>query len=267
MRVPYYLLASALCLAVVLGACSEGPTSVADESADVGALNKKEGVNVDLCHATHYTDDDVGGAFEEGDDAFVWISVDPRAVDKHMDKHGDGERVGGTDENLGGPPPSSSEYCDRDDDVDGVADADDNCVETPNNAQDNADGDLYGDACDNCPGIANDLQEDADGDGIGDACDTCPNDADNDIDGDGVCGDVDNCPDDANAGQEDVDSDGLGDACDACTDVDGDGYCFEVDDCDDDDSAVNPGATEDCGNGVDDDCNGDVDGDDAFCQI
>lgn len=50
-------------------------------------------------------------------------------------------------------------------------------------------------------------------------------------------------------------------------DEDGDGYvtlangCGLPVDCDDTDADVNPGATEICGNGVDDDCDGDVDED------
>ncbi|MGE5300858.1 MAG: MopE-related protein [Acidobacteriota bacterium] len=56
------------------------------------------------------------------------------------------------------------------------------------------------------------------------------------------------CPDDAQCGP-------------ACTDADGDGYsinggsCGQVD-CNDDNSSVNPGAVEDCVNGIDDDCDG-----------
>jgi len=57
--------------------------------------------------------------------------------------------------------------------------------------------------------------------------------------------------------------DGGGDGGSACIDADGDGYGTTVDasctnagvDCDDTDAAVNPGATEIAGNGVDDDCN------------
>jgi len=52
-----------------------------------------------------------------------------------------------------------------------------------------------------------------------------------------------------------------------CIDNDGDGYgdpasasCTHTElDCDDDDPAVNPGATEVCGNGIDDNCSGSID--------
>ncbi|TWT46243.1 hypothetical protein RAS1_26920 [Phycisphaerae bacterium RAS1] len=55
-------------------------------------------------------------------------------------------------------------------DLDGVADATDNCPDTHNPDQADTDGDGVGDACDNCPLTANRLQEDADGDGVGDVC-------------------------------------------------------------------------------------------------
>lgn len=79
------------------------------------------------------------------------------------------------------------------------------------------DGDNVPDTDDNCVETGNPEQLDADEDGLGDACDACVNDADNDIDididGDGLCADVDSCPGVANPEQLDADGDGWGDAC------------------------------------------------------
>jgi hypothetical protein len=134
-----------------------------------------------------------------------------------------------------------------DGDVDGVANANDNCSGTANPGQEDADHDNLGDACDtctdtdgdgfgdpgfpnntcatdNCPTVSNSSQSDADHDGLGDACDTCT-----DTDGDGfgdpgyaanTCA-ADNCPNNANADQADNDHDGIGDVCDPDDDNDG----------------------------------------------
>ncbi len=52
----------------------------------------------------------------------------------------------------------------------------------------------------------------------------------------------------------------------SCTDSDGDGFCAESADCDDSDPAVNPNATEDCNDGIDNDCDGLADNEDPHCQ-
>jgi hypothetical protein len=81
-----------------------------------------------------------------------------------------------------------------------------------------------------------------------------------DTDGDGVPDAIDNCPLDANPSQEDTDMDGMGDACDPVEiDNDMDGWPSTID-CDDDNAQVFPGAQEFC-NGIDDDCDAQVDED------
>ena len=121
-----------------------------------------------------------------------------------------------------------------DTDGDGIYDHLDNCPNTPNANQADADNDGVGDVCDNdadndgvidsldnCPSIANASQADADNDGIGDACDT-------DADNDGIANDLDNCPNIANANQVDFDLDGQGDACDTDDDNDGMPDAWEI---------------------------------------
>lgn len=86
-----------------------------------------------------------------------------------------------------------------------------------------ADGDAVNDLCDNCPALANPSQGDTDGDGDGDVCD--------------------NCLTVANPSQADVDADGFGAACD----------------CDDANLAIHPGVPDTTCNGIDENCNGQVD--------
>ena len=87
-----------------------------------------------------------------------------------------------------------------DKDNDTIPDSLDNCPDTANKDQKNADTDSFGDVCDNCPNISNNAQADSDSDAVGDDCD--------------------NCPVESNPAQEDMDNDGIGDLCDP--DRDGD---------------------------------------------
>jgi hypothetical protein len=49
-------------------------------------------------------------------------------------------------------------------------------------------------------------------------------------------------------------------------DLDNDGFFGDLDDCNDDDPAINPDAEEVCDDGVDNDCDEQIDGDDEDCQ-
>ncbi|MFC1922357.1 MopE-related protein [Chloroflexota bacterium] len=142
------------------------------------------------------------------------------------------------------------------------------------------------------PGIsedcANGIDDNCDGliDSQDPACLVCT-DQDSDgyaIDG-GACGLVD-CDDGdpaVNPGMSEDCANGIDDNCDGlidsqapacfvCTDQDGDGFAVEggtcgLVDCDDGNQAVNPGMSEDCGNGIDDNCDGLVDAADPFCSV
>ncbi len=122
------------------------------------------------------------------------------------------------------------DFCDVDDDNDGVYDLVDNCWLTPNTDQADGDSDYLGDVCDNCPATSSLDQTDTDSDGVGDVCDNCPtlvnpaqldndgdslgDECDSDDDNDLVNDPVDNCPFTPNTLQDDADSDARGDACD-----------------------------------------------------
>ena len=137
-----------------------------------------------------------------------------------------------------------------DQDDDGVADEFDNCVDVPNEFQEDTDYDGIGNACDTSEGDCFNFEDDdndflwdcedpdcatdlfcvdTDGDFWPDAFDNCPtvpNEFQEDSDFDGVgdaCPDADhdglfdfddNCPMDFNENQEDTDKDGIGNVCD-----------------------------------------------------
>lgn len=120
-----------------------------------------------------------------------------------------------------------------------------------------SDGDGVPDVSDNCPAVANPDQADRDGDDAGDACDECADDP-NKIEP-GLCG----CgtPDSQfRTWYYDGDGDTYGDpnvATDSCARPAL--YVANGDDCNDGDPSIHPGATEVCGDGMDNDCDGQVD--------
>ena len=155
-----------------------------------------------------------------------------------------------------------------DTDLDGFADADDNCPSISNVEQLDFDGDGMGDVCDSDDdndGILDMVDCDPfDGSiafSVGDACDdgnpatmndivnancVCQGTAPADADGDGVADPDDNCPMVSNADQSDNDGNGLGDVCD--DDVDGDGVADEID-CDPLDTSIAFSIGDTCNDG------------------
>ncbi|MBU0640689.1 MAG: thrombospondin type 3 repeat-containing protein [Planctomycetes bacterium] len=81
-------------------------------------------------------------------------------------------------------------------------------------------------------------------------------DCDGDADHDGVCDNIDLCPNVYDPLNNDSDSDGVGDVCDDDDDNDG---VPDANDCEPRNPFIYPGAREDCNDGIDNNCDGQID--------
>jgi hypothetical protein len=220
-------------------------------------------------------DNDCDGAVDEddADDAATWYA------DADADGAGDADEAleacsapsgyvaddSDCDDGDAAVNPAATELCDGiDNDCDGAVDEDD--ADDAATWYLDADADGAGDAdeaLEACSAPSGYVADDSDCDD-GDAavnpaatelCDGIDNDCDGAVDEDDA--------DDAATWYADADADGAGDAdeaLEACSAPSG--YVADDSDCDDGDAAVNPAATELC-DGIDNDCDGAVDEDDA----
>jgi hypothetical protein len=221
-------------------------------SGDIGCNFSPVSVGFQL-HGTY-----PGNSMEAEDITVEW---------EYVDNDGDGydEDDGDCDDADAAIHPGAAELCDSiDSDCDGSLDDPDSTDASTWYVD--SDGDGYGDpnnttlACNQPSGAVADATDCDDANssvnpGAAEVCDTVDNDCDTDVDEDDAV--------DAPTWYGDADSDGYGGTTfevTACTSPTG--YVSTASDCDDLDASIHPAATEVC-DGVDNDCDGTTDEDDA----
>ncbi len=253
-------------------ACTQ-PTGYSADATDCD--DASSAVNPGAPELCNGIDDDCDGVTDEDDasDAPTWYA------DRDADGYGDpatstaacsepsGFSADATDcdDTDADVNPGASEACNGiDDDCDGSVDEDD--ASDASTWYADSDGDGYGEASDavsSCEQPTGYVADDSDCDdttaavnpGATETCNSVDDDCDGSVDEDDAS--------DASTWYADDDLDGYGDPADsttACSEPSG--YTWDDSDCDDSDGTVNPSETETC-NGVDDDCDGSVDEDDA----
>jgi hypothetical protein len=257
-----------------------------DEAACVCPDNDNDGHQLDLCggddcddgNPTAYTGatEDCTDGIDNDCDGLI-DRLDPDAVNcpTCTDQDGDGYAVDGgscgqidCDDNDPNVHPGAAEICDG---------KDTNCDGSTSMTDVDADGDgvawCGGDCNDSDPAVYPGAPELCNG--LDDDCNGSPAADERDSDGDGflLCDPVPDCDDfdpSVNPAAVEICSDGLDNNCDGnvdeaacvCPDADGDGQTNAVcggTDCDDSNPNVFLGATEDCTDGIDNDCDGLID--------